>query len=307
MAYTGNTTPNVGSTGATALNRDVYVGVLSAYLRRTVFADKITTRTIDGGTGAQFIIEGKEDTVDTNVAAYTAGTQVNVTGSTQDEVVINLDRPQYIARRIDKFDEATASYEVIAMNVNQIGAKMANVIDRKSSAGIEASSLATGVAGNGNGTVVVNTALPGGLAAAATSALLGDEIVESVYAAIAALQTNDDYNEVFVALNPTNFSYLPQSLNIVNNDVTSGNGGLDTGMVKMIGGAMVVSSNNLPATAGLIALAWTKEAAGCVKLWDVKTKITEQPDFLDAKLITAYFSNGIAALKPASAVSIKNV
>ena len=307
MAYTGATTPNVGSDSTNALNRDVYVGVLSAFKRKSLFADKILTRVITGGTGAQFIVEGKEDAVDTNVVSYTSGTQVAVTDSTQDELVINLDRPQYIARRIDKFEEATASYDVVPMNLNQIGSKMANVVDRKAVAGIEAASLATGLVGNGSSVTVVNTALPGGAAAATTASGLGDEIVESVYAAIAALQVNDDFNEIMVAMSPTNFQYLPQSLNIVNNDVTMDNGGLDTGIVKMIGGAKVYSSNNMPATAGLIALAWTQEAAGCVKLWDVKTKVTEQPDFLDAKLITAYFSNGIAALRASSAVSIKNV
>jgi hypothetical protein len=307
MAYTGSLTPNTGTDTLGALNRDVFAGVLAAYKRNTIFADKISTRIITGGTGAQFIVEGKEDTVDTNVATYAAGAQVDVTGSTQDELIINLDRPQYIARRIDKFDEAVASYDVVPMNLNQIGAKMANVIDRKSVAGIEAASLATGLVSNGNGTVVVNTALLGGVAAATTPAGLGDEIVTSVYAAIAALQENDDFNEIYVAMSPTNFQYLPQSLNIVSTDFSGANGGLDTGIVKMIGGAKVYSSNNMPATAGLIALAWTPEAAGCVKLWDVKTKITEQPDFLDAKLITAHFSNGIAALRPQSSVSIKNV
>lgn len=308
MAYTGITTPNTGTDTAATLSRDVYVGVLAAYLRQVKFADKITTRVISSGTGAQFIVEGKEDAVDTNVVSYPlTGTQVDVTGSTQDEIVINLDRPQYIARRIDKFEEATAVYDVVPMNLNQIGSKLANVVDRKSSAGIEAASLATGLVGNGNGTVVVNTSLPGGAAAAVTASGLGDEIIESIYASVAALEANDNTEEVFVALTPTNFQYLPQSLNIVSSDFTGGNGGLDTGIVKLVGNAKVFSSNNLPTTAGLIALAWTREAAGCVKLWDVKTKITEQEEFLDAKLITAYFSNGIAALKPSAAVSIKNV
>jgi len=96
-------------------------------------------------------------------------------------------------------------------------------------------------------------------------------------------------------------------LKIVSSDYTGGNGGLDSGMVAMVGGAKVFETNNLPTTAGLIALAFTDQAAGMVKLWDVNTKISEQPDFLDAKLITAYFSNGVGSLRPDAAVSIKNV
>lgn len=307
MAYTGASTPNVGTDTTNTLSRDVQVGVLNAFMRKTKFIDKLDSRTIQGGTGAQFIIEGKEDATDTGSATYTAGAQVDVTSGTQDERVINLDRPQYIARRVDRFDEAVASYDVISMQYRQIGSKLANVVDRKASAAIEASSLATGLVGNGNGTVVVNTSLPGGVTAATTAAGLGDEIVTSIYAAVAAIQDSDDDGEIFVAMSPTNFSYLPQSLKIVDSDYTNANGGLDTGEVKMVGGAIVFASNNLPATAGLVALAWTRQAAGVVKLWDVQTKIGEQQEFLDAKLITAYFSNGMAPLRPNSAVSIKNV
>lgn len=307
MAYTGASTPNVGTTTTNTLSRDIHVDVLMSFQRRTGFMDKVYTQTISGGTGGQFTIEGKEDTDSTGTATYSAGTQVNITAGTQDERVINLDRPTYVARRIDRFDEAVANYDVMSMQNRQIGSKLANVIDRKLSAAVEAASLATGVAGNGNGTVVVNTALPGGVAAAATAELLGAEIIESIYAAVAAIRGSDDYGDIYVAIKPANFQYLPQSLKIVSADYTSGNGGLDTGSVAMVGGAKVFETNNLPATAGLIALAFTEQAAGMVKLWDVQTKISEQPDFLDAKLVTAYFSNGVGSLRPNSAVSIKNV
>jgi hypothetical protein len=307
VAYTGSSTPNVGTTSTATLSRDIHVDTLLAYNRKTTFMDKIYTQTIQGGTGAQFTIEGKEDTDSTGTATYSAGTQVNITAGTQDQRVINLDRPTYVARRIDKFDEAVSNYDVMAMQVRQIGSKLANVIDRKISAAIEAASLATGLVGNGNGTVVVNTALPGGAAAATTAEGLGNEIIESIYAAVAAIRGKDNMDDVYVAMSPTNFQYLPQSLKIVSNDYTGGNGGLDSGMVAMVGGAKVFETNNLPTTAGLIALAFTDQAAGMVKLWDVNTKISEQPDFLDAKLITAYFSNGVGSLRPDAAVSIKNV
>ena len=307
MAYTGSSTPNVGTDTTNTLSRDIHVDTLLAYQRKTAFMDKVYTQTITGGTGAQFTIEGKEDADDTNSASYTAGSQVNITVGTQDERVINLDRPTYVARRIDKWDEAVANYDVISMQTRQIGSKLANIIDRKISAAIEAASLATGLVGNGDGFVVQNTALPGGAAAAATAEGLGNEIIESIYAAVAKIRSSDDMGQVYVAISPTNFQYLPQSLKIVNNNYTSGNGGLDSGQVAMVGGAQVFETNNLPTTAGLIALAFTDQAAGMVKLWDVSTKITEQADFLDAKLVTAYFANGVGTLRPNSAISIKNV
>jgi len=308
MAYTGATQPNVGSDSAADLLRDVTLDVLQAKERQTRFVDLLRTDTISGGASAgSFIIEGKEDITDGNLAEYPRGTQVNVNNGTQDEISITLDRPQYESRRIDKWEQAVARYDTLAMNVRQLGARLANAIDRKASAAVEASSLATGLVANGDGSTVTNTALPGGAAEATGAEALGKEIVESIYASVAAMETNDVFDEVFVGMSPTNFQYLPQALTIVSKDYTSNNGGLDLGDVKMVGGATVFKSNNLPATAGLIALAFTSEAAGVVKLWDTKVDINPQPEFLDAKLINAYFSNGMGALRPQAAVSIKNV
>ena len=307
MAYTGAGSANIGSDTTNTLSRDVHVDVLQAFMRKTFFINTIDQRTISGGTGAQFTIEGKEDDADTNVTEYTKGNQVDVTSGTQDEIVINLDRPQYIARRIDKFDEAVANYDVLAMQLRQIGSKLANVVDRKASAAIEAASLATGLVNNGDGYVYTNTALPGGAAAASTAEGLGDEIAESIYAAVANIRELDDYSDVLIAMSPTNYQYLPQSAKAANTDFTNGNGGFDVGEVKEVGGATVFQSTNMPATAGLIALAYTFQSAGVVKLFDITTKIGEQQEFLDAKLITAYFSNGMAPLRAGSTVSIKNV
>jgi hypothetical protein len=308
MAYTGASTPNVGSTNAGDLTTDILLDVIQAFDRKTRFKDLIRVDNLSGGASSgSFIVEGKEDKTNGALASYTAGTQVNVSNGTVEEINIPLDRPQYESRRIDKWDEAIARYDVSGMNVRQLGARLANAVDRKVSAAIEASSLATGLVANGNGTVVVNTALPAGAAAAATAEGLGKEIIESIYAAMAAMKANDVEDTVYVGMSPANFQYLPQALTIVSSEYTTNNGGLDIGDVKMVGGAHVFETNNLPATAGLIALAFTSEAAGMVNLWDVQVDINTQPEFLNAKLINAYFSNGVAALRPQCAVSIKNV
>lgn len=307
MAFTGATTPETGTTSTNTLTRDVYIDTLAAFNRSLVFSEYIYKQTIDGGTGGQFIVEGKEDTTDGSITTYTSGAQIDVTNGTQDERLVNLDRPYYEARRIDRFKEATSRYDVIRMQLNQIGANLAAKRDRKIAAAIEAASLATGRAGNGNGTIVVNTALPAGAAAAATPALLGDEIAESIFAAVAAIQLSDANGDVYVALNPTNYSYLVQSGKAVNADYTSSNGGFDTGKVMKVGGANVVMTNHLPATAGLIALAFTAQAAGMVELWSLNTAIDEQEDFLGAKLVSGSCCDGVGVLRPNCAVSIKNV
>ena len=308
MAYTGASTVNTGTTSTNDLTRDITLDVIQAFERKTRFADLIRIDTLGtGASGGSFVIEGKEDATDGNLASYTAGTQVNVNNGTQDEVNIALDRPQYESRRIDQWDEAVARYDVEGMNLRQLGTRLANAIDRKISAAVEAASLATGLASNGDGTVVTNTALNGGAAAAATAEGKGQELIESIYAAKAAMETNDVDDITYFGVSPTEFQFLPQALTIISNDYTANNGGLDIGDVKMVGNVHVFKTNNLPATAGLIGLMFTPEAAGLVKLWDVQIDINKQPEFLNAKLINAYFSNGVAALRPQCAVSIKNV
>ena len=188
------------------------------------------------------------------------------------------------------------------MNIRQLGTRLANAIDRKISAAVEAASLATGLVANGDGTVIVNTDLASGT----TAEELGKALAESIYAAKAAMLENDVDESASCAVSPTWYSYLPQSLTVIDSDYTSGNGGYDSGEVKMVGGVSVFSTNNLPATAALVALVFTSEAAGMAKLWDIQIDINEQPEFLNAKLINAYFSNGIRSLRPQCAVSIKS-
>jgi len=308
MAFTGATDPLVGSDTTDTLTRDIHAGVLEALKRPTVIFNTIYQQSGTGGTGLRYIIEGKEDIDDTDVASYaTAGTQINVSDGTQDEIVINFDRPQYTARRVDGWDEAVTNWGVMEMQGRQIESKMLNAIDRKAVAAIEAATTTTGLVGNGDGTVVVNTALPGGVAAGSTAAAHGNAIAESIYAAAAAIRSNDDFGELYVALSPTNYSYVVQSDRAVNTDWTNGNGGFDSGVAYEVGGVKIIQTNNMTTTAGIIGLVYGMEAAGAAILWDLKTKIIDDDDFLDAKRIQSYFSNGMAALRCQSAAALKNV
>ncbi len=305
MAYTGATTPNAGTDSSADLTRDITLDVLRAFERKTRFMNLIRVDTLPLGSAAgSFIVEGKEDTTDGALTEYTAGTQVEVSNGTQDEIIISLDRPQYESRRIDKWDEAIARYDTVAMNIRQLGTRLANAIDRKIAAAVEASSLATGLVANGDGTVIVNTGI---VVPMTDPEATGKAFAQAIYAGVAAFGENDVEEEMFVACSPTLYSSLPQALITISDDYTNGNGGYDIGEVKMIGGVNVFTSNNLPATVGLMALMFTSEAAGMVKLWDVTTDVNPQPEFLNAKLINSYFSNGVSFLRPQTAISIKSV
>ena len=304
MAYDGNTTPNIGTDSGSDLTTDIQLDVLQAFERKTRFMDLIRIDNIpEGAAAGSFIVEGKEDRDDGAITEYQAGTRVNVSNGTQDEIVVPLDRPQYESRRIDKWKQAVARYDTVAMNVRQLGTRLANAIDRKISAAVEASSLATGLVANGDGTVIVNAGI---VIPMTDPEATGKAFAQAIYAGIAAMRENDVEEEAYVACSPTLYSSLPQALITIDSDYTSGNGGYDIGEVKMVGGAKVFSTNNNPNTAGLMALMFTSEAAGMARLWDVQIDINEQPDFLNAKLINAYFSNGVGALRPQCAVSIKS-
>ena len=293
--FLGASTPNKGTTSSNDLNRDVHVGVLEAFKRKTIIADLIDSRTIVGGTGAQFIVEGKEDKDDTQVDEYFAGNQVVVNNGTQDEIVIPLDRPQYTARRIDDWDAAVASYDIMSMNQRQVGSKLMNVVDRKAVAAVVAAGSAVDLIGNGTSTIVANAAIATG-----TALERGDALCESIYAAAAAIRENDDYSDLFVMLTPTNYSYVVQSSRSVNTDFTNGNGGFDSGIAYEVGGVKLVQTNNFPATSGLEAVVFGNQAAGIVKLWDIKTRVVDDADFLSAKRLQAFFSNGMGPLRAQS-------
>ncbi len=305
MPYTGDTTPNVGTDTAADLTRDITLDVLQAFERKTRFMDLIRVDTIPEGSAAgSFIIEGKEDATDGALTEYPPGTQVDVSNGTQDEIIIPLDRPQYESRRIDKWKQAVARYDTVAMNIRQLGTRLANAIDRKISAAIYASSQATGLVANGDGTTILNAGI---VIPMVDPEATGKAFAQSIYAAVAVMGENDVEETIYAACSPTLYSSLPQALITIADEYTSGNGGYDTGEIKMVGGASVFMSNNLPVTAGLVALVFTSEAAGMAKLWDITVDINEQPEFLNAKLINAYFSNGVAALRPQCAVALTNV
>jgi len=310
--HDGANTNNTGTDTGANLTRDITLDVLMAFERKTRFIDLIRVDEIgEGAAAGSFIVEGKEDRDNGALTEYQAGTQVAVSNGTQDEIIVPLDRPQYESRRIDKWREAVARYDVKSMNVRQLGTRLANAIDRKISAAVEAASLSTGLVANGDGTVIVHTGLTSVAFAnpydisAIDPETIGNAFAQAIYAAVAVMLANDVDEEVYVATTPEFYSYLPQSSRVVNDDFTNGNGGYDTGEIKMVGGASVFHTNNLPKTAALVALAFTSEAAGLVRLWDVTIDMGDQIDYLNAKLINAYFSNGVKPLRPQCAVSIK--
>ena len=309
MAYTGANTILTGATTSNDLSRDIYIETLEAFNRRNVFMSLVMVQTITEGKAGQFIVGGKTDGTDT--ATYARGTQIDVSDSELDERTILIERPIYTAKRIDQFEERVAHYDVRGPITNMMGETLAYKVDTRIADEVFLASQ--GAAGDAplasnpgpNSNIVI-------AAGSTTPAAKGDDLAAAIFAAKATLEENDDYGEAVCVVSPEDYGYLVQSGHAVNADFTSGNGGYDTGVVKQVGGVMIVSSNNVKGsnggstTAALRGLVFTTQAVGVLELIGLRTNQEEQIDFLDSTLMTAYYALGCGVLRPESAVAIVN-
>lgn len=304
MAYAGASA--VLDNTETALDRTelankIYQETLFSFDRQNVFLDRVYRKSISMGKSGQFIVGGKAD--GTRTADYTAGTQVDVTATPNSERTIVIGAPQYVAERVDQFEEKMADFSVRQIITQNHGQDLSIKMDKAIASKIYDASQAVGVAGNGDGITVTETGIVGG----ATTKDKGYALMEAIYGARAGIRANDYNGELFVAVSPANYNLLVLSELLVSNDFTSGNGGLDSGRIGMVGDIKVVETNNLPATANLEALVFGREAVGVLELVGLKTDQDKQIDFLGATLMTAYYDYGLDILRPEVACAIMSV
>jgi len=309
MAYVGEPTAAHIITGADTTNdlsRDIYIETLEAFNRRNVFLALVTKQTIQSGKAGQFIIGGKTD--GSNIDEYARGSQIDITDVDLDERTIVLERPQYVAKRIDQFEERVAHYDVRGPITNMMGESLAYKVDGKIADVVWDASQGAGVnaplVGNPgpNANIVMTTAT-------GTAMEIGDALAEAIFAARAVLEENDDYGEAVAVVSPRDYGYLVQSGQAVNADFTNGNGGYDTGTIMQVAGVRIVSTNNIKGATeagkdALRGLVFTQDCAGVLELIGIKTNQEDQIDFLDSTLMTAYYAIGAGVLRPESAVAI---
>ncbi len=301
MAYTGSNqalNDTETSLDLTELANKIYQETLFAFERSTVFLSLVYNVTIQHGKSGQFIVGGKAD--GSRAGDYTAGTQVDVSISPSSERTIVLGRPQYVAERLDQFEEKMAQFPVRSIITQNHGQDLAIQLDRAIATKLEAAATATGVAGNGDGTTITNAVILSG----STTKDKGVAFMEAIYGCTAAIRGNDFQGELYCAVSPSDYNLLVLSELLVNNDVTSNNGGLDTGRIGLVGNVKIVETNDLPTTVGLRGLVFGKEAVGVLTLVGMSTDQEKQTDFLGATLMTAYYMNGIDILRPACAAKI---
>jgi len=302
MAYLGAV--NIGEKGGTGegVNRkDLFLNyrlqVLEAFTRKCIAIGLISNQVIPYGKAAAHIVGQFAD--GTDHSTHTAGTQISVTDQAFDERLIAINDIEYVAKRVDSFEEKMADYASSMVITNYMGETMAKYMDEHIFTKIEAAASATGLVGNPDGGTITNTVI----ASASTPSAIGDAIADSVFDATAQLQIKDGSNDAVVVVDPINYGYLVRSERMVNADYTGGNGGLDTGRINMINGAKVYVSNSLPTTASLEALVFTSEAVGITILQGLKSESNYQPDFF-GDLMTTRVGFGCNTLRPECAMKI---
>jgi hypothetical protein len=316
MALTVNNIGNNSSTPrgvptemANAL--EIYYGsVLTAFDRKQVFLDLVTTKSIESGSSISIPVIGQGSDGDTNT--HVPGTELTMSTIPVKERIINIDALEYFAIAVDKFEEKVLHFETRGELAKQAGEALAVKIDKAVAAMLLTASQTSGTIGGSavqaDGTEVNNDAIDSG----STPKDKGDALIEAVFAAVAAMEEKDVSGEKYLVVSPVVYSYLAQS-DAVNKDVTaSTNGGLDKGTVMEVAGIRIYKSNYVGTDTAvdvggtdkkLKALIFTSEAVAVAKLMDVTSEVNYIPEQL-ATLMTTYYSYGMGVLKPAAACVI---
>jgi hypothetical protein len=284
---------------------EIYYGsVLTAFDRKQLFLDLVTTKSIDSGSSISIPVIGQSSDADTNT--HVPGTELTMSAIAVKERIINIDALEYYALAVDKFEEKVLHFETRGELAKQAGEALAVKIDKAVAAQLVLASQTSGTIGGdavqADGTEVNNDVIDSG----ATPKAKGDALIEAVFEAVAAMEEKDVSGEKYLVVSPVVYSYLAQS-DAVNKDITSGdNGGINKGTVMEVAGIRIYKSNYIPTGAvdvggtdkKLKALLFTSEAVAVAKLMDVTSEVNYIPEQL-ATLMTTYYSYGMGVLKPA--------
>lgn len=312
MALTVNNIGNNSGTRGVPTDMDnameIYYGsVLTAFDRKNVFLDLVTTKSIDSGSSISIPVIGQGSDTDTHT--HVPGTELTMSAIPVKERIINIDALEYFALAVDKFEEKVLHFETRGELAKQAGEALAVKIDKAVANALrlaaETSGTIGGAAVQADGTEVNNDAIGAG----ATPKDKGEALIEAVFAAVAAMEGKDVAGEKVLVVDPLHYSYLAQS-SAVNKDITSGdNGGINKGTVMEVAGIRIYKSNYvgtgtaMTSTKLLKALLFTNEAVAVAKLMDITSEVNYIPEQL-ATLMTTYYSYGLGVLKPAAACAI---
>lgn len=314
-----NATPSrlgqVNGAGAVdALFLKVFAGeVLTSFEQSNVMMDKHQVRTIASGKSAQFPVMGRGG------AYYHAPGEFIAGGSIKHaERIITIDDLLIAPAFIANIDEAKNHYDVRSVYSMELGAKLANTMDKHVlQVGVQAARAAKTIddADQFGGTQIFSVIDP-------NDGTYGDVLAEAMFEAAQVMDEKDvpaDGRYLFVR--PNEFYAMAKSTKILNRD-WGGEGSYAGGNVIRVAGITIVKTNNLPAAnvandtlaagtgnkyagdfSDTVGLVMHPSAVGTVKLMDLGMEGEYQIN-RQGTLMVAKYAVGHGILRPECAVEL---
>ena len=289
----------------------VFTGeVMTAFAENNVMKGLHRERTIQHGKSASFPTMWKA-----NAQYHTPGTPILGNNKIlHGERVINIDGRLIADVFIDDLDEAKNHYDIRGEYSKQLGAALAREYDQTT---MRVAALAARSSGNVTGQ-------PGGSTLTnAAYATDGKKLAEGVFMCAQTFDEKDvpDAKDRVVLVKPAQYYLLAQTTDLINKD-WGGAGVYADGSILKVANIHIVKSNNVPndvvaAKAGekntydgdfskTVAIAFTKDAIGTVKLRDLKVEKTGG-DFntvYQGVLMVASYAMGHGILRPECAIEL---
>lgn len=300
MAYS-NVSQGIGTDRtAGASDRDLAIKVfsgevLTAFETANIFLPNVQSRTIASGKSASFAVIGSYDTA---IGAHVPGTDITPNLINAGERVIEIDALQYASVFVDSFEEAMQHYETRSQYSAEMGRALSKKVDKAIIAQLTKCISQVGDDLTNSGDTNGGEGQPGGqdgisitLTVSDTNGQKGDDILAALFDAQTAMDEDDIPGDRTVVMSPKNYNRLVQS-GAVHKDMTSGNGGIDSGKITQVAGHSISVSNNVGANEIFM---FTQNAVGVVKLLDIKSEVNYVPEKL-GDLMTSSYAMGFGIL-----------
>lgn len=295
--------------------------VMTEFETRNIMLSKTKVRTIKQGKSASFPIIGRA-----GAEYHTPGKELTGLDGNSSERVITIDDLLVSHRFIANIDEAMNHYDVRAPYSTAMGQKLAKEMDINILIEVINAARSTATLNDPDafgGSQISNDHFKLNPAQPAAAQTLTDQIAaltSAIFKAAELFDTKDvPEEERYIAFRPAEYYALAQNTDLINT-LYGGRGAISKGNVLEIAGLEILKSNNIPSTntsakqgtrahhgvdaSSTIAVAWTPDAVGTVKLMD----LAMESDYLIAyqgTLMVAKYACGHGVLKPDCAIELK--
>jgi len=285
--------------------------VLTSFEQTQVMMDKHMVRTITNGKSAQFPVMGRADAY-----YHTPGQEILGGKIKHAERVITIDELLVAPTFIANIDEAKNHYDVRSVYTREMGAKLANTMDKHV--------LQTGVLAARTAKTIDDADQFGGTTVYGVDNTNGDALAEAMFEAARILdEKHVPEDQRFLFVRPAEFYAMAKSTKILNRD-WGGEGSYAGGNVIRVAGITIVKTNNLPkalVAAGsvdagtgdkyagdftnTVGLIMHPSAVGTVKLLDLGME-SEYQISRQGTLMVAKYAVGHGVLRPEAAIELSS-